>query len=554
MSLQFSAATYSVVEGLPATIVVERLGPRDVEAAVRYSTADGPGGKAGRDYTATSGQVRFAKGVGVLTFTVPTRATSALDGPRSVLLSLSTAGAPLSSPIGPRTTATLTIVDNSDPGTFQFAPASYSVAEGSPVQLTVTRTGGAGGASNVSWHAVGGNPGDFSPTSGILVFAAGTTSKTLTLNTTPNTILDGNRSVTVTLDTPTAGTLGSAVTATVTIVDRNAGGVIEFGSPTQTVAENVAGGKVSVVVNRTGARLAGGVLVDYTVSGDVDALTLPPGTLTFNENQTTATIVGAIVPNATAEPDRSITLTLSNPRALTGVLGPSAPTVGGRPSTIVKIVDDEPRVQFSAASYAVNEGTAATITVTRTGSLARQVTVDYATGGGTGIPDIDYVPAAATVIIPANVGSRSFTVTTKDDGVAAGDRRVMVTLSDAVGASIGNPSTTTLTIVDRQSPGRLQFATASASVVEGGTIRVTVTRTGANLVGGVTVDWSVTGGTATDGDDFSATTRTLTFGPDVASQSFEITAIDDGLVEGGEFVISVSVRRPAGPRSARRAR
>ena len=45
----------------------------------------------------------------------------------------------------------------------------------------------------------------------------------------------------------------------------------------------------------------------------------------------------------------------------------------------------------------------------------------------------------------------------------------MVTLSDAVGASgSGTRGTTTLTIVDRQSPGRLQFATASASVVEAG--------------------------------------------------------------------------------------
>ena len=70
-------------------------------------------------------------------------------------------------------------------------------------------------------------------------------------------------------------------------------------------------------------------------------------------------------------------------------------------------------MQFGAASYAVNEGTAATITVTRTGSLARQVTVDYATGGGTGIPDIiDYAYRRRPQrVIPANVGSRSFTVT-----------------------------------------------------------------------------------------------------------------------------------------------
>ena len=85
--------------------------------------------------------------------------------------------------------------------------------------------------------------------------------------------------------------------------------------------------------------------------------------------------------------------------------------------------------------------------------------------------------------------SRTFTVTTIDDGVAAGSRTVGLTLSAAVNASIGATNPAVLTIQDKESAGTFQFAAATGTVVEGlagdpgRTLRVTVTRTGANLVG-----------------------------------------------------------------------
>ena len=94
---------------------------------------------------------------------------------------------------------------------------------------------------------------------------------------------------------------------------------------------------------------------------------------------------------------------------------------------------------------------------------------------------------------------------------------------------------------DRQSAGTIQFATATASVVEGGTARVTVTRSGANLVGDVTVGWSATGSAA----DFSPASGTLTFGPGVTGQTFDITTTDDTLADGPQTIV-LSLAPPTG--------
>jgi hypothetical protein len=118
-------------------------------------------------------------------------------------------------------------------------------------------------------------------------------------------------------------------------------------------------------------------------------------------------------------------------------------------------------------------------------------------------------------------------------------------LVNPVNASLGTPSSAALTIQDNESAGALQFAAASLSVVEGRTAGVTVTRTGSNLVGGVTVGWSVTGGSATAGADFSPASGTLTFAPGVASRSFEIVAVNDTTAEGTETA-EISLNSPSG--------
>jgi hypothetical protein len=115
-TVQFSVSLYTVSEAAAAaTIVVSRTGGAASGVTVDYQTTDGTatGGAAagpGVDYMTRSGTLSFAAGQTTRTFTVPVFPDIAAEGNETVLLSLSppTGGAIL----GPRSTATLTIVDN----------------------------------------------------------------------------------------------------------------------------------------------------------------------------------------------------------------------------------------------------------------------------------------------------------------------------------------------------------------------------------------------------------------------------------------------------------
>ena len=90
----------------------------------------------------------------------------------------------------------------------------------------------------------------------------------------------------------------------------------------------------------------------------------------------------------------------------------------------------------------------------------------------------------------------------------------------------------------------LGFGQTTYSAAEGQFARITVTRTG-NQGGRVTVDYAATGGTAPSGDYTVMGTGTLTFGPNVQSQTFDVRATENGLLEGSRSVV-LTLSEPAG--------
>lgn len=549
-SFQFSAPTTTVTEGAAATIAVLRGGPTTGAATVQW-TASGDG-TPGVDYKPASGTLSFAAGASSASFVVSTTATVAMGSNRSVNLTLTSpsAGYTTGSP------ATLLIQDRDAAGTFQFAAAASSVTEGTALTLTVNRTGGTGGTTTtvlVPW-TVSAPTTDFAPpTFGTLTFGPGATSKTFMVTAAANTILDGNRSSTVTLGTPTvsgtpSGALGPQNTSVVTVLDRNAGGVIQFLNTTQVVAENVSGSVVNLALTRTGTNLAGGIQVDYGFTGDTSGIASGNSSVTLAPGATTASIpVTLLPPNGAAQPDRQLVVSLSNPRSTTGVGGPGAPTLGAKRALALTITDTLPHVSLSAASYSVTEGEPATLTVVRSGATTSALVVNYTTVDGTAVAGTHYTVPSGTVTVAAGATKATFPVATINGNLLTGSRAFVVGLTGVVNntASIASPGQATVTILDKQSAGTIQFGTASASMLEGGVAHVTVTRSGANLVGGVTVGWSATGGTASPDVDFTPTSGTLTFDAGVASQSFDITSTGDGIATGTKTIV-LSLMPPTG--------
>ena len=118
------------------------------------------------------------------------------------------------------------------------------------------------------------------------------------------------------------------------------------------------------------------------------------------------------------------------------------------------------------------------------------------------------------------------------------------------GATLVNPSTATVTVVDDDgataSSGAVGFTSASFSVAETAPhATVTVSRSGGSQ-GAVSVDFDTSNGTATAGQDYTAVGGTLNWADgDAADKSFSVPILDDTANEGSE-TISISFSQPTG--------
>jgi hypothetical protein len=110
-------------------------------------------------------------------------------------------------------------------GVVSFLPSSYTVIEGSRVNLSVQRLGTLAGAASVRYTAISGTAvaTDFVAASGLLQWAEGEGgSKTFSVETTQDTLVEGDETFTVTLSNP-SGVILSSASATVLIRDDEIG-------------------------------------------------------------------------------------------------------------------------------------------------------------------------------------------------------------------------------------------------------------------------------------------------------------------------------------------
>lgn len=106
-------------------------------------------------------------------------------------------------------------------------------------------------------------------------------------------------------------------------------------------------------------------------------------------------------------------------------------------------------IQFSQANYSVAENAGSVnITVTRTGDTSGVATVEVATVNGTASDVSDFTPLFRTLTFAAGETSKTVTIFIIDDALVENDETFSVTLSDSTGATLGSPSTATVTIID----------------------------------------------------------------------------------------------------------
>jgi hypothetical protein len=543
--LLFSQVEYSVKEnGATAVLAVNRMGNAAGTATVAYKTTDGTA-KAGVDYTARSGVLTFAAGVASQIISIPVANNQTYTGNRNFAVELSnpTAGTVLGSPA----TATVTIQDD-DISWLRFGATSYAVAEnvtGGKVTLTVTRPGNTGPVS-VKYTTQNGTARagmDYVAVSGTLSFTT-ELSKTFTVSLLNNTLADGLRSFTIALGDPSAGAeVGTPASATLTIADDDKAGTIQFAAVAASIVEG--GGTLLLGVTRTGGT-ASGVTVDYATA-DGTATTADndyaatAGTLTFAANESSKTIAIPITPDLNLEPNETFTVTLGNPGG-GGSLGTS------KTATVTIANDDVAgtlQVAATTVSVAENAGRAS-VTVIRTVGSAGSVSVNYSTSNGTALAGMDYTATAGTLVFGPGETSQTISVPILDNTVVNTNKAFKITLSSPTGgAKLGTLVSTTVSIVNNDLAGKIQFSPTAYAVGEGdGSVVLTVMRTGGEA-GGVTVNYATGSSTAQAGRDYVGTSGKLSFAAGETTKTITIPILNDTLFEANE-TFKVTLSSPTG--------
>ncbi|MCU7852791.1 MAG: thrombospondin type 3 repeat-containing protein, partial [Candidatus Thiodiazotropha sp. (ex Monitilora ramsayi)] len=548
-SLQFSGSTYLVAENVAAgevTLTVVRTGGDFGAVSVDYAFTDGSA-TASSDYTAVNGTLNFADGITSAVITVPISDDTVYEGDETFVVSLNTV---VGAVIGTPSMATVTIEED-DPlppaGSLQFLGTSFVQAEnGTTAVIEVSRVGGSSGAASVDYASSDGtaNAGsDYTASSGTLNFADGQTSATFPLPIIDDSVYEGDETVNLTLSNPVNASLGSITSAVLTIEENDPvppSGTLQFSQAGYTVAEN--GGTAVITVSRSGGS-TGAVSVSYATSdGSATAstdYTVSTGTLNFANGEISKTFNVPIIDDVQYEGDETVQLSLSNP---VGTL------LGSQVNAVLTINENDAApssgaIGFSPVSYTVMENqTSVSLTVSRSGGSNGAVSVDYSTIDGSASASNDYVFTTGTVnFANGDMLDKTITVNLLDDTTFEGDETFSVNLSNATGGASLSVDSQAEVVIQEDEPqppaGTIGFTITDISVTEGNqTLDVKVSRTGGSY-GVVSVDFSLTGGSASIGSDFSVTSGTITFGDgDTTDRTIVITILDDTASEGDETI------------------
>ncbi len=200
----------------------------------------------------------------------------------------------------------------------------------------------------------------------------------------------------------------------------------------------------------------GAVQVSYATSnGSATAgqdYTATSGNLSWTDGETgTKTFTVTILDDAVDEGNETVNLTLSSPTGGAVLINPSQATL--------RITDNDSaspgELQFTSSEFSVGEGEGmATLSASREGGSDGSVSVDYDTADGTALAGSDYTAVSGTLDWgDGDVADKSFDVPIFDDVEPEFAENLSISLAAASGgASLGNPSVTTLTINDNDGP------------------------------------------------------------------------------------------------------
>lgn len=526
-------------------------GASSVEYAIT-SGAGTPSATLGTDFTTTP-----ASGVGTVSF------ADGETGPKTIVVTVTTDGEiegdetfdarlrnPTNATLSASTTTPVfvngTIQD--DDFRFEFASATVTADEdvtsgNGSAKLTVKRVGRALAASSVSYATADGSAtagSDYATTTGMLNFEAGSGGNMdFNVPITADTLDETDETFTVSLSAPTAsGTLGTPSSSTITITDNDEAPSLSINDVS--VTEGDVGQKtLSFTVTLSAASAKAVMVTATTADGTATAgsdYTANTQMLMFAAGETSKSFDVVVNSDTRNEPDETFTVTLSNPSNAT--LGDASGTGTLR--------NDDAIPALAVADATVTEGNSgssnASFTVTLSAASGQTVTVAFATSNGTATAGSDYTATNGTLSFAAGETSKTIPVAVLGDTVNEPNETFTLTLSAATNATIADNSAVGTISNDDAVPS---LTIADTSIAEGSNaastlMRFTVTLSAASS-STVTVGYATADGTAVAGQDYTATTGTLSIAAGQTSASFTVPVTADNSDENNEtFTASLS--------------
>ncbi|WP_216843254.1 Calx-beta domain-containing protein, partial [Microcystis aeruginosa] len=444
--------------------------------------------------------------------------------------------------------ATGTIQNDDDDPALAITPSTLSQTEGNTgtkaFTFTVTRSGDTSGSSSANWTVSGTGTNQANATdfvggilpSGTVSFAANETSQIITVNVSGDTTVETNEEFTVTLSNPTNATITTAAaTGTIQNDDTNTNQApVITSSNSATVLENAS---ISTLIYSATATDTDGPVNQIVWSlGGNDA-----SAFTIGSNN------GEVRLKASADYETKSSYSIdviATDQNGSGVSTSKTVTIG--------VID---QALFSINNVTVNENAGTAIfTVTATDPISNgtsTATVNYATANGTAFGSTsangDYVSTSGSLSFGTGDSSKTISVVINDDTLYEPTPETFsVNLSNPTNGAIAN-STSTGTINDNDS---LPIISAQPSqVLEGnsGTTTQLIFQVSLSARSGqdVSVDYSVTAGTATAGNDYVSTSGTLLLSAGTLSRTITVLVQGDTDVESDE-TLTLILSNPVG--------
>ncbi|MBD2569107.1 Calx-beta domain-containing protein [Anabaena lutea] len=412
----------------------------------------------GTDYQTLTNSITFAAGLSTAIINVTPSDDTVFEGNETVILNLASSA---NYTLGTAKTATVNIADNDKP-TITISATDASAAEtltgqtANPGKFTLTRTGTTASSLTVNYTVAGTatNGTDYQTLTKIATFAAGSSTAIINLSPIDDAVYEGNETAIVTLASATSYILGTSKTGTVNLVD-NDKPTITISATDASAAETLTGQTANpgrLTLTRTGNKTAA-LTVSYTVAGtatngtDYNTLTK---TVTFAAGSATALIDVNVKDDTAIEGNETVIVTLASGTSY---------ILGTAKAATVNLVDNDsstnvkPTITISATDANAGEtltGQTANpgkFTLTRTGSTASSLTVNYSVAG-TATNGTDYNNLSGTATFSAGASTALINVNSIDDSLVEGNETVIVTLSSNAAYNLGAVKTATVTIAD----------------------------------------------------------------------------------------------------------